>query len=29
MISYIVGVHPQLSQNVFQMDGSLMDVGCM
>jgi hypothetical protein len=27
MISYLVGVHPQLSQNEFQMDGSLMGVG--
>jgi hypothetical protein len=27
MISYLVAVHPQLSQNGFQMDGSLMGVG--
>jgi hypothetical protein len=29
MISYLVGVHPQLTQNGFQMDGSLMGVGCL
>ncbi len=27
MISYLVAVHPQLSENGFQMDGSLMGVG--
>jgi hypothetical protein len=27
MITYLVGVHPQLNQNGFQMDGSLMRVG--
>jgi hypothetical protein len=27
MISYLVGVHPQLSQSGFQMHGSLMGIG--
>ncbi len=27
LISYLVGVHPQLNQNGFQMDGSFMRVG--
>jgi hypothetical protein len=27
MISYLVGVHSQLSQNGFQMHGSLLGVG--